>query len=800
MTRSTKISLLVLAILAGLAIILVILVKTLVTPEKIRDRLIPLAEQRLERKVTLGEVEIGLFSGVSLKDLVVKQKAGTEDFINMKSLNMHFQLLPLLTGKVVIDQIRLEQPKIIISRNPDGGFNFSDLLGQKGAGSGDGNASAPTDATSTSAMGSLDLLVNEVDISGGELYFIDRYQSSQTPYRYTLTQLSLQARQITLDKSFPIELKAMLNGTNITLSGAYDLKKQSGNISLGLEPLELIQFAPYYRAFLPGKLGTGRLSLTIEADIAPGRVSSKGQVLLDQFDLVLNGLPDAEFKQAKLKIDYALIYQPEKRQLDISTLFINFNDLVAGAEGSLVLADKEPALDISLKLEEFDLRNLAKGLPAGLVKDLQSYGLAGQVKGQVDLVGKPSAGVQLLKKADLQLIDVQASVANLRAGVSGSVNYAEQQLAGKNLQLDFAGQQAQLSFTAANLFARQHTGNFQLSAETLDLNKLLPASKSEANSPGTVSASGDSNATSAQQQLESSAEEIGPFDLPVTLQGTLDVNKLVYKQLTLDQVKAELLLKDNHLQITRFNSGIAGGKLSAAADLNLGVKGLSYQGQVNLSQSQLATLIAGLYPTAGKSLSGLLQSQNNFSGRGTIPDKLLKTLQVKGQLLLQQGQVTGFPLLEQFAGFLGNPELKEPSFDTLQSQYELRDGTTKLSGNLSSSTIRLIPVGTVGLDGQLNLKLGVHLAPEVASKLKIKGISELMVSDENGWGVLPLKIKGSLADPRFDYDAELLQKQAVDKVEKRLEKQLLKKIAPKGKDEAPAKQMLDGTLKKLFGK
>jgi len=799
MSRSIKITLVMIGILIFLAIFLVILVRTLVTPEKVRDTLVPLAEQQLQRKVTLGDVEIGLFSGVSLNDLMIKQKTGSDDFISAKSLNMHFQLLPLLTGKVVIDQVRLEQPKIIISRNPDGSFNFSDLLAPEKESPGNGKSATPPDAKSTPAASPLDLLVSKVDISGGELYFIDRFQSSQTPYRYTLAQLSMQARQMTFDKSFPFELSAVLNGTKIDLSGVYNLKARQGNFGLKLEPLELIQFAPYYRAALPGKLGSGRLSLNIEADITPTRISTKGQVGLDQVDLLLNSLPDAELKQARLKVDYALEYQPDNQLLDISTLFVNFNDIVIGGEGKMALAGKEPDLAISLKLKDFDLRNLAQGLPAGLVKDLQSYGLAGKVGGQIDIVGKPSAGIRLLKKADLQLIDVQASVASLRAGVSGAVGYSDQQLKGEKLQLDFAGQQALLSFTVAHLFANPITGNFQMSADTLDLNKLLPTAKYTAVGEGGTGSAVDTKVNSTEQQMKSAAEDIGPFDLPVSMQGTLTVNKLLYKQLALDQVQADLLLKDNHLQITRFNSGIAGGKLSASADINLGVKGLSYQGQVNLSQSQAAKLVAEFYPSAGQSFGGLLQAQNNFSGRGTIPAKLLKSLQVKGLLQLQKGQVTGSPLLERFADFLGSPELKELSFETFQSQYDLRDGKIKLAGDMNSSSVKLNPKGTVGLDGQLNLNLGVHLAPEVISKIKIKGITQLMTTDDSGWGVLPLKITGPLTEPQFDFDAELLRKQAVDKAEKKLEKQLLKKIIPKGKDKPPVKEMLDGTLKKLFG-
>jgi len=65
-------------------------------------------------------------------------------------------------------------------------------------------------------------LVNEVVISGGEVILIDGSKGGKAPSRYAVNQLSFQARQIALEKSFPIELSATLNGTGIALTSAVD--------------------------------------------------------------------------------------------------------------------------------------------------------------------------------------------------------------------------------------------------------------------------------------------------------------------------------------------------------------------------------------------------------------------------------------------------------------------------------------------------------------------------------------------------------------------------------------------------
>lgn len=797
-----KTAVVVAGVLVALCIVAVVLVKVLVTPEKIRETVLPLAEDTLQRKVELGEIEIGLLSGVSLRNLKVQNKDGSGDFISVRTLELSYQFWPLLCGQVAIDRVLLEQPKISVVRNPDGSFNFSDLLGEEHPET-DASAAGKGETTteqSSSNERSIDLLVSEVAIKSGELLFVDRTQNAQSPYRYRLEKLDLHAAQITFDRPFPLKLSALLNKSKIDLSGRYDLAKQSGSFNLMLEPLDLIQFAPYYRSILPGSLGSALLALDVELDLTPEKLSTKGKLSLDRLDLRLNGLPEAQLEEAKLVVDHAISFHLSRQQLDLSTLFIDFNGIKLGADGTVVLAGEEPQINLALLLDKLDLRKLMQGLPAGLTKAVQSYSLAGLVNGRIELAGKPSAGPKLLKAAKLNLADVQASVDNLRTGVSGDIDYADAAVKAEQLQLKLGDQQASLSFSASNLFGKIIRGEFQLTADRLDSNKLLPAAPPQQSVEPDGASNGQASSTPPVERAKTGAEEIGPFDIPLDMTGSLAVNKLRYAQLTLDQVQADLTLKNNRLKISRLRSGVAGGELLAATEINLGVKGLSYQGEMSLKQSNLINLVAGILPEAGDSVSGLLHWQNNFSGRGTIPDHLLKALQVKGALQLARGKVTGSPLLEQLAGFLGSPDLKVLSFNAFQGNYDLRDGLVHLTADLDSSKARLRPAGTVGLDGSLNMSLDARLAPEVMANLGAKGGLQQALTDENGWGMLPLKIRGSYLDPKFGIDEKILKRQAASKAKQEVKTRLLEKIAPKGDSNSESvRQLLDGPLKKLFG-
>lgn len=793
MSTPVKVIFVVVGLLLILAIALTVVIKTQVTPEKVRETLLPLAEKSLQRNVDFGEIKIGLFSGISVADLQVMQKKGEEEFFSVKAVELHYQFLPLLTGKVVVDQILLDQPEIYVARLPDGQFNFSDLLPESMA---DKTSTAVASANrSTTLPKAFNLLVKEVNIKGGKLQYVDKFINALSPFRYTLDQLNFKARQITFDKAFPIDLSAVINDSNIDISGHYDLSSRVGDLIIHLAPLNLVQFAPYYRSTIPGKLGSAQLALNLEVDIEPELISSKGQIDLNDVDLALDRFPKSGLKGAKLGADYALSFNPQKQLLKISTLLLNFNEINLGAEGEFDLSAAEPYMVSTLLLKRLDLREVMQNLPGELAKDYQKYSFAGLIDGQISLSGKLESGIGLVDSAQFTLSDVRASSENLRAGISGDITYIDKVLQTENLFLQYGDQQAQLQVKAERAADNVFRGEFVLSAETLDLNKVLPESNDI-----TKNVSGRGAAVPRAARQKSLAEEIGPYDLPIDMVGTLAINRLIYKQLNIDKVTADLSLKNNHLSIQNLSSQIGGGELKVSSRVNLGVKGLAYKGQMALSQPNVTTLVAGVIPEAKQSISGQLQWQNSFSGKGTIPDNLLQVLQLKGELSLQQGVVKGSPLLEKLAGFLGSPDLKVLSFRALTSQYNLRDGLAHITGNLDSSKTKLTPKGTIGVDGRLNLNLDARLAPEIMDKLGVSKSLKQVTVDQNGWGVLPLKIKGNLNRPEIGFDSTALQNQALKKAKEKVSQKLLEKIVPgAGEDAEPMRKMLDNTLNKLFG-
>ncbi|RJQ19297.1 MAG: AsmA family protein [Nitrospiraceae bacterium] len=122
-----KILLIVIAVSALIAVSLTILIKTFVTPERVKAFLVPRAEETLGRKISIGGMSIGLFKGISVKDLALREADEKSDFVTCRDFVLKFKLLPLLSGRLIIDELKFVSPEVRILRDGTGRFNFEDI-------------------------------------------------------------------------------------------------------------------------------------------------------------------------------------------------------------------------------------------------------------------------------------------------------------------------------------------------------------------------------------------------------------------------------------------------------------------------------------------------------------------------------------------------------------------------------------------------------------------------------------------------------------------------------------------------
>lgn len=795
MTRRAKWWSLFLGVLVLLAVGLTLLAKTLITPDRIKARLLPLAEQALAREVRLGDVKIGLFSGIRLGDLQVLEKDGDEPLIRADQAVMRYQFWPLLKGEVVVDEVLLENPRITLIRRADGSLNISDWLQTVEDSDATVEPSPPPVSDDTKEEQGIDLLISRLVVSGGELHFVDYQINAQAPYRYQIENLNVEATDISFEQEFPFSVKARLNGAEFSVDGKTNPKDRAGQAAIQLSNLDMTVFLPYFREQLPGHLGSLKLDLNLSVDAQKQSLSSSGNLTLRDIEVNLNALPKAPIAQARLAVDYDILYDIPAGKLAVNRILADLNGIPLELRGEMTGFKKSPQINLQLILANLELRSALNALPAGLVSALQAFDPAGFVTALVDFAGPVDNPQALLKKGDFQLTNLQGAAAGLRPVLNGRLQLEGKGLKAEKLQLALGEDSALIDLRIPDIFAAPIEITSSVSADRFQLDPLLEKKKP-------AEAGGDKASTPTSPPTEVS-QEIGPFDLPVKADGEMRIKQAVYQGMLIDNLLLRYRLEKNLLTVETLSGQVAGGAFKQSGTVDLSRKGLAYQGRVELTSLALDTLTRFFAPRAQGTVLGALSLATEFKGRGTRGASLREQLTAEGDFSFMDGRLTATPLTQGFAELLRLDELKDLSFKDGSGNYRIRQGQLHLNGKMNGQDLSLTPTGAIGLDGGLNLDLAARLSPNLSAKLDKKGKVAGYFSDDQGWTRIPLKLGGTLERPRFVFDSGALKEQAGKELRQKLEDKVMEKLDPSetsGEKVEPAKQLMRDALQGLFGR
>ncbi|MFO7885499.1 MAG: AsmA family protein, partial [Desulfobacteraceae bacterium] len=175
MGRLTKIVLWVFGGFIAVVVALSVFITFFLTEDRLKTLLIPRAEEHLGRNVSIESIKAGLFSGITIKNAVVKEKDSKKNFISVKKFVLSYKLMPLLEKKLVVSEISLVEPEIFVERDKNGHFNFDTLkiLESTDAASPKKAPPAPDRAEQAAAI-PLALTMDSIQITRAGLEFTDQ--------------------------------------------------------------------------------------------------------------------------------------------------------------------------------------------------------------------------------------------------------------------------------------------------------------------------------------------------------------------------------------------------------------------------------------------------------------------------------------------------------------------------------------------------------------------------------------------------------------------------------------------------
>ncbi len=374
-----------------------------------KEQILAELQKSLKRPVTYSTARFtfNLGPAISLDSVVVKEPDSPETFLSVNRLTCRLELIPLLKKKIVIHSLLAEKPDIRIVRNPDGTFNFSDLLEGSDA---DG----------------MPLEVHQLRIRNGEITFRDRfYKQGEVVTRLSGTDLYLE--QLTRGAKSSFKLSARLGGG---ASGSFSINgkikvapkgtailESSIDARIAAKKLEAGHFWPYYSQYVPFKKILG--AVDTEADFH-GRLkefTSSGKISIASLHFDYQPI----FKRPLTSKSITLKYSMEVNSRDISIKAVEA--VIDGSEikGSCAIRDyrsKDPRITAQAVSSKFDYAKYSQFIPYGIiVKDTSEWieqHLAGGVyqldEGRLD--GLISQILHMEKGENYNILSIRGRVEN----------------------------------------------------------------------------------------------------------------------------------------------------------------------------------------------------------------------------------------------------------------------------------------------------------------------------------------------------------------------------------------------------
>ena len=240
--------------MVGLLIVLVLLVggllalPFLVDLASYQDQYKPLIENALNRKIQLQGIRLTIWPLIGARVAgftVLDDPAFSEgSFASLSSLDVGVKLMPLLGGRIEVEEIALRDPVITVIKNKAGVLNVSTIGPKMSAPPTAQPESRPTQGDPLQALAML--AVDRLSIIGGQLTYRDLSVTPATEYEVQNLELLLKSVHLgempTLHLAAtvqPYQLPVTLDGSFGPLVQALEVKQYDFTLGLGKQALAL---------------------------------------------------------------------------------------------------------------------------------------------------------------------------------------------------------------------------------------------------------------------------------------------------------------------------------------------------------------------------------------------------------------------------------------------------------------------------------------------------------------------------------------------------------------------------------
>jgi AsmA protein len=333
----------------------------------------------LNREVKLGNLKLSILSGeVTADDLSVSedQAFGQPAFVQARSLTVGAEIWPfLMSRKLVVTDLTIDQPEIALVQAPSGNWNFSTLGGK---------SAKPAAAARAPGTTPLDLSVRLVKITNGRLN-LRRTVGHWKPL--ALEQVNIELRDFSSTTAFPFTLSAKVGG-----GGAIQLDGRAGPIdpadsamtpvSVSLHVTQLDLSGSGMNDFAPDLGGLISFNGSGESDGRTMHIT--GALKAERLKLAAKGTP----AQRQLELDFAVDHDLRKHAGTVRRADIHIGNAPAHLTGTYTEQGESMVLNMKLAGPGMPVPELEALLPAmGIVLPVGSRLEGGTVSVALNMAG-----------------------------------------------------------------------------------------------------------------------------------------------------------------------------------------------------------------------------------------------------------------------------------------------------------------------------------------------------------------------------------------------------------------------------
>jgi AsmA protein len=338
------------AVAVVVVILLLVMVPFLIPVDKFRPEIEAKASAALGRKVELGKLNLSLLTGsLGIDSMTISDdpKFNAGPFLTSKSVKVGVQMIPLIFSKQLnITEIAIDNPQVMMLKNPSGQWNFSSI----------GGTAAKKSPYSSSADS---LSIGQIALKDGQITLGNTNSQKRSVY----TKVNLKATDVAMKNNFPVDFFMDLpGGGDMKIFGKVgpidekDSMMTPQDVKLIINKLNLAT-----TGVLDPSLGLGGIADVDSTLVSSGgEMTLKGRLTLTKALLVAGGSPSA----VPMIIDFDSKYSLKTETGLLNPSTVKIGNAVSHLTGTYKTAGDNFAVDLKVVGDSLPAKDLETFLPA----------------------------------------------------------------------------------------------------------------------------------------------------------------------------------------------------------------------------------------------------------------------------------------------------------------------------------------------------------------------------------------------------------------------------------------------------